>query len=288
MINIIITCTPNYEDKKIISTVSKSIDIVSQTVILCNSIKKNWNFDYKINLFHNESIPFKEHDIDRIQRLNVDLYGIKPDSNNAPYMLKHNALCTAVGKKGSHRLLLDCDTIALNQPNFNLKCDWQAMFAGSVSIESKYYNLINSKYDYNVELKNKKLGNLFLNYLKLSEKKASKNFFPHFNGGALLIKEDMCKKYRDLVIPACDLSSDNSFPENIRHIGIQYAASFALMKISDNWQPFDPGFNYLVKLYDVNKFGKQNIQLLHYCGRDGFKIASKDYRQQIFEYLKQQ
>tara|TARA_Y100001970_G_scaffold76688_1_gene97353 strand:- start:51165 stop:52037 length:873 start_codon:yes stop_codon:yes gene_type:complete len=283
MINIIIPCTPNYENKRIINTVSKKIDIVSQFIILCNSIKKNWNFDYKINLFYNKKYSFSDNDLSRITKLDIDVYPITPDYKKTPYMVRCNALCENLKNKGTHRLLLDCDTIALSNPRFNLNCDWQAMFAGSV-IDSAFYNRINTRYNYNLDLKNKIKGKLFQKYIEDVENKKKykyKNFFPHFNAGAILLKEELCAHFKELVVPSYEISNDLALPENIRHIGVQYAASFALMKISNNWEPFEPGFNYLVKSYDADEFGKDKIQLLHYCGTGGYKVAYKYFKEQI-------
>lgn len=285
MINIVIPCTPNYSNKKIINTVSKKIDIVSQFIILYNSIKKNWNFDYKINLFYNQKYSFSDYDLSRITKLDIDIYPVNSDHKKTPYMVRCNALCENLKNKGTHRLLLDCDTIALSNPNFNLNCDWQAMFAGSV-IDSSFYNHINLKYSYNLDLKNKVKGKLFEKYIECEQKHQYKNFFPHFNAGAILLKEELCEQFRDLVVPSYDISNDFTLPENIRHIGVQYAASFALMKISNNWEPFEPGFNYLVKSYDANEFGKDKIQLLHYCGTGGYEVAYKYFKDQVDSFTK--
>ena len=66
-------------------------------------------------------------------------------------MLRCNALTYPLPYKSSHRLLLDCDMIALKNPSFDLSKDWQAMYAGSV-IPAKYYEYINKSYGYNLAL----------------------------------------------------------------------------------------------------------------------------------------
>jgi hypothetical protein len=67
------------------------------------------------------------------------------------------------------------------------------------------------------------------------------------------------------------------------HIGIQYAQSFALMKLSSNWKPFIPGINYLGKTYDINKFGKENIILFHYCGVNGENNVYKHFKEYLIQ-----
>lgn len=274
MINIIIPCTPNYGNKKIINVVTKSIDIVSQFIILYKSIKRNWNFEYDISLFHNKNIPFNQKDLDKLSKLDINIFSIEPDSEKTPYMLRCNALTYDIKNKGTHKLLLDCDMIALKNPNFDLSCDWQAMFAGSV-IDRNDYEYINKKYNYNLNLNNKVKGELFKKYMTNGK---YHNFFPHFNGGAFLIKEELCEKFKKYVVPSYNISHDNKVKPEIRHIGVQYGASFSLLKLSPNWKPFEKGFNYLLTSMPINSFGKGNIKLLHYCGVNGYSNALKHFK----------
>jgi len=280
MINIIIPCTANYEKKNIINTVNKKIDIVSQFIILCNSIKDNWHFDYRISLFHNKDILFNKSDLTRLSALDIDIYEIKADHNYTPYMLRCNALTHKVKKSGSHRLLLDCDMLAINEPIFDLSCDWQAMYANSV-IKPQYYNYINKKYGYDLDLTNKISGRLFNMYLNNTN---SKDFFPHFNGGAFLIREKLCEAFKKYTVPSYKIVEEPQLPYMIKHIGVQYGASFALMKISDNWKPFIPGFNYLAKENNIDTFGKDNISLLHYCGVGAYEVANRYFSNEFTKY----
>ena len=103
-------------------------------------------------------------------------------------------------------------------------------------------------------------GSLFLDYMC---GKSYSNFFPHFNGGAFLIKEEYCSSFKSWTTPSYAISTDEAVPHHIRHIGVQYGASFALCKISDNWSPFDPGFNFLLACMSPSDFGASNISLLH-------------------------
>lgn len=283
MINIIINCTPNYKKHDIINTVRKEIDIVSQFIVLYHSIRENWNLKHRISLFHNKSFPFSEHDLKRLLKLDIDIYAIEPDYEKTPYMLRCNALTHKIKKPGSHRLLLDCDMVALEEPNFDLSCDWQAMYANSM-LSKDYCDYINLKYGYDLNLENKVCGPLFRMYIEGDGK--SENFFPHFNGGAFLIREELCESFSQHTIPSYQIAHDSSVPHHVRHIGVQYGASFALAKMSDNWKPFDAGFNYLAKEYDIDTFGKQNIQLLHYCGINAYAVARKHFGEKIDDYLR--
>jgi len=274
MINIVIFCNPNYENKNIINTIKRNIDVVSQFLNLYYSIKKNWkSFEYKISLFHNKDIKFNNIDKKRLSNVEVDIFECEPDNENIPFYCRCATLELPLKETGTHRLVLDCDMIALNNPTFNLECDWQAMFAGNI-IESKYYNMINTRFNYNIDLTEFQ-DNMYYKYnneINVNHRK----LFPHFNGGAILIKESLCKKFVDLWKPSLVLSYDNNLPLNINHIGIQYSMSFALINLSDNWEPFKPGFNYIIKLN--NNVKENKISLVHYCGVNGFEIALEKYK----------
>lgn len=282
MLNIIIPCTPNYGKKNVINTVNKKIDIVSQFIILYNSIKQNWNFDLKINLFYNKNYSFNDVDIKRLSVLDIDMFAVDPDNKSTPYMIRCNALTHNLRQIDTHRLLLDCDMIALGEPNFDLSCDWQAMFAGGV-LDKKWYQFINKNYQYNLDLDNKYKGPLFKKYIETGK---YENFFPHFNGGAFLIKEELCQQFKNHTSRCYDIVDNKNLPHDIRHIGVQYGASFALMKISQNWKPFDSGVNFLFKHFlfeggNFEQFDKSNIKLLHYCGKGGYDIAYKHFKKEI-------
>ena len=277
MINIIIPCTPNYENRNIVNTVNKSIDVVSQFIVLYNSIKKNWkSFEYKINLFYNKDYPFSKTDFDRLRKLDIEIFPVDADYGEpTPFMIRCNALSHKLSEVGSHRLCLDPDMLALNEPVFELGCDWQAMFAGKVSAG---YDYINKKCNFNLKLENYLIGNGYRSYMGGAN---YETLFPYFNGGAYLLKETMCGKFCELVMPCYDLCIDKNLPKTLRHLGIQYAISFALIKLSDNWKPFKPGFNYLNKISNLNSFGLDNVSLLHYCGRGGdlkVKNLIEEYR----------
>ena len=276
MINIIVFCNPNYSNKNIINTIQKNIDIVSQFIYLYKSIKKNWtSFDYRISLFHNKNINFNDEDKKKLEKCDIDIYTCEPDNPNLPYYCRCACLDYELKFTGSHRLILDCDMIALKNPNFDLNCDWQAMYAGSVNLKDSELNYIIKKYNYNFNKNNYIKKNLFINYIK--NKKNYKNLYPYFNGGAILIREEICKKFVKLWKPSLELSIDKNLSYNLRHISLQYSMSYSLFNLSCNWKPFEKGFNYLLKIYDINNFGKEKISLLHYCGVGAGKLVQEKF-----------
>jgi hypothetical protein len=285
MINIIIPCTPNYENRNVINTINKGIDIVTQFIVLYNSIKKNWkSFEYKINLFHNKDYPFNDYDKSRLSKLEIDIYAVEADYEHSPFAVKCGGISHKLKNSGTHRLYLDPDMIALNEPMFDLSCDWQAMYAGSSNLS--IFNYINEKYGYNIDCKKYDLTirNPYKAYMQ--NKNEYKKLIPHFNGGAVLVKESLCGKLAELGLKSMGSCVDTNLSNNGRHMGPQYGFAFSLVSLSENWKPFEPGFNYLLKISNPTSFGINNIKLVHYCGRGGDRIAKKIFKEEFEVYSK--
>lgn len=283
MINIVVICNPNYDSKKLIGATNKNgLDIVSQFMALYKSIKKNWtNFDYRISLLKNKECDFSQRDKDKLSECDIDIYDVDSDHPDIKHYCDGACFRTELKYKGTHRLSLDCDMIALDNPNFNLDVDWQAMFGGS-RICDEYSNYINKYCEYGLSFDKYKNceGNLFKNYY--DDTYHYKEIFPHFNAGAYLIREDLCKKFSELLSKGVPLSTTNKWgdidiSDHQKHMSIQYVKSFALLKLSENWEPFEKGFNFLPDIYDINKFGKNNIKLIHYCGTRAVKKIKRWY-----------
>lgn len=314
MINICIYCNPNYNSKKIpLLSSKKNIDIVSQFVVLYYSIKQNWKtLEYRITLFYNLNIKWSKEDWDKISTLDIDIIGCpKSDHPNFPW---HNRLvCFRYPLKnvGTHRLVLDCDMIAMAEPEFDLECDWQAMF----SLDSlfprqslypvtfqlihgecpRYYNymeyneIINKSIttfytiksfmqSNNIQLPEEIINetqdkilniNIEKEYLQaryhLGEEENWKNFFPHFNFGAILIKDHLASQFADLFSIGYNLI--NIFPK--LHCELEFYGSYCLRKLSSNWKPFKPGFNICTGLFTIEQLQdfkiNNKLSLIHYA-----------------------
>lgn len=285
MINIIIPCTPNYENRNVINTITKGIDMVTQFIVLYNSIKKNWkSFEYKITLFCNENYSFNEFDKKRLSELDIDICYVKPDHECSPFAVKCAGISHKLRISGTHRLYLDPDMIALNEPKFDLSCDWQAMYAGSYNLS--VFNYINEKYGYNIDCKKYDLTirNPYKAYMQ--NKNEYKNLIPYFNGGAVLVKESLCGKLAELGLMSMESCVDTNLSHSGRHFSGQYGFAFSLVSLSENWKPFEPGFNYLLKISNPSSFGVNNIKLVHYCGRGGDRKAKKIFKEEFVVYSK--
>ena len=56
--------------------------------------------------------------------------------------------------------------------------------------------------------------------------------------------------------------------------------SFTLYTLSENWKPFEPGINVLLKNIDFRqKIGIENMKLVHYCGKGAEIIAKKHFEE---------
>ena len=288
MLNIAILCTPNYTKKRIVNSVPKSIDVVSQFVALYHSIKKNWkSFDYKIHLFCNERNPFNKRDRKKLNQLDIAIHMIKEDyeakseDRRTPFMLRCNILNYNFGDDSSHILILDPDMLALNEPTFDFNCDWQAMFGGKLLDEGdscNNFHYINRRFNFNLDFSSYSRNNPYSRYASGAP---LETIFPYFNGGAYLIRRSLAAEFSKWVRPCYAMCHFKCLRSNTRHVGIEYGISFALIKISSNWKPFELGFNLLIKEDSTNRqsFEVDDIQLLHYAGIGAGELVKKEFNE---------
>ena len=263
-LNIIILFSANY----------KKINLLDQFTAFYKTIKLNLkSISYDISIVHFED--FNNEDLNKLKKLDVNL--IKTSSNRIiECSLERYIVKTKV--KGTHRLIAETDMLLLKEPKFNWNVDFQKMY-GKYSktfppnIMNNIYKMFNIKNKY-IQNYNKNC-NLFVSY---NIKKISKNkLFPHFNNGLTLIKEDFSQKFYQKMISIDFIKRRNHFPSRYHHFYGQILYSLILLELTDNWEPFKPGINYLLKVYNINKFGKENISLLHYCGSGGGKLVKKHF-----------
>ena len=258
-----------------LSSITKSIPLMEQFKAFYYSIKKNIKVPHQISIVHKD--PFNEKDLEILNNLDVDL--LKPKtSGNDLYILRDLAWSRYIVEtkiKGTHRLNVETDMLMLQNPDFDWNVDFQFNYAGNhvfpkKEIENviKKHNLkpLSSLYNYN-------LAGHFANHYNI-EKMDYRIIPPHVNNGAILIKEEVAiSLYNNYIHVVNDLQNMMSD----KHLAEQLLVGPILLSHSDNWRPFKPGINYLLKLFDVNKFGKNNIQLLHYCGSNAAEIAVKHF-----------
>lgn len=292
MINICLYCNPNYENEKRIQSINKNIDLVTQFIVLYNSIKKNWkSFEYDITLFYNKNIPWSQEDWEKVNSLKgLNIISVdKPDFETVPWQTRIPCFNHELKRKGTHRIVLDCDMIALDELKLDLNCDFQAMYSGTYGLNTNQYNYMIDKYGYKDILKNdyKYKNDMWINYNV--KKRNYKNILPYFNAGIIILKEELCQQFVDLWKPSLELVLEknwNSVKINpqLLHMAVQYTLCFSLLTVTDNWKPFDIGTNYLIKMYNLNKF-KNKISLIHYCGKGAGEMIKKEFPEYFNDHL---
>ena len=302
MINICIYCNPNYENKYNVAGDGgcvKEIDVVTQAILLCNSINQNWkSFTYDISLVYNKNIKWSDSDWNRITELKfLNFISIEtPDHPDLPWQTRIPCFTHQLKNKGTHRLVLDCDMIALEEPEFDLSCDWQAMYSISGQLPHKvfkgyslYEKCNGNCFDVSENQKNeikdflkKNNFNLSKSCLEYEKKNLQKchihteyhhnnninyeTLYPHFNFGAILLRENLCQKFAEYYIIGYRLKEIGLTP----HCALEYVGSYILKTLSDNWKPFNPGFNLLSPCFTRDKINyllrENKISLIHYPG----------------------
>ena len=106
-INIVIDCNFN----KTFSP--KKYSILQQVLILVRSIKKNWKFSHTINLLYNSVID--DDTYDTLKSLDIELYSVPVVFSTSNFELSRSLAYTLdLNIGGTHRLVLDCDMVAVN------------------------------------------------------------------------------------------------------------------------------------------------------------------------------
>lgn len=327
MINICFYCNPKYDNNKRVGTAPKDIDVVTQAIILYNSIKCNWkSFEYDITLFHNKNIKWSDEDWTRITDLqDLNIISVdKGDHPNIPWQTRLPCFSHKLKRKGTHRLVLDCDMIALKEPKFDLTCDWQGMYSidgflphiiyqteknknpvvngaskksGKYPIYPYYDNKeLNGNLDQlekikkfmrkkGIELKNEidkvdNNKNIQRSYLHTEYHLSNKtNLYPHFNLGAILLKEELCSTFADQYKYGYQLTEIGLAP----HCALEYVGTYILRNLSNNWKPFEKGFNYLSDLFSEKELLNyyDNISLIHYPGAAWLG----DFKTPVFQFI---
>ena len=153
------------------------------------------DLEYEISIMHN--IDFNETDSERLSKLDVHIYKVKPDYERLPVHSRVSCFQKKLKNEGTHRLVLDIDTIALSNPVFDLDADWQAMYGGSASLKQKEIDYIIKKLNYNpVKKAGLQRDKLFIKYIQ--NPNAYESLYPYFNTGVILMKEELCHKYGEI------------------------------------------------------------------------------------------
>lgn len=247
--------------------IKSEFSYLTQLFMLYFSIKDNWKFNYDFYAVYKNKLKDKTLKIFK-QFPDIKLKQVQSDFN----VLKIEAYKLDIDCH--YKLLLDCDTIALKEPNFNFNYDAQCMYGDfnyqfiNNSLPNELNYLLNrlEKYEEhkinkinNNNLWNNKNENLIRQFY---ENKELKKFFPVFNGGAVLIKNNLGKDLGN-ILNNYRYFTKNENTQNILGIALNYITN-------NNWFPFEKGFNYPINEKNSNyNFMLKQIEkyepiLLHY------------------------
>ena len=92
---------------------TKEYSRLEQTIILVRSIQRNWDFNYTINVIVCSKMTSEQRKV--LRSLKVEVYEVKPTLQAGDVKLARNLAYTLkLNKRGTHRLVLDCDMVAVN------------------------------------------------------------------------------------------------------------------------------------------------------------------------------
>jgi hypothetical protein len=264
-----------------LSGIKKQISYIDQFLILYETVKKNWttpNYVFEFYLFH--SIPFSEEVKNILKKTDVTVTLV----NYEKHKTKIRPVAYFYDIECDYRLVLDVDMIAVDNPVFDLNLDFQAMYGGNKYNKEQWEEICEflnvTMPQYPIFKKEAGAYNswsveeMYLyNTYQLKEK-----IFPYFNNGAILIKNDISKKF----VSNWEEKREKymHYVKNTQNIEIDFEGQdivgVVLNDISSNWKPFDVGFNFpLQEKFEKTKHLLKNtktnasfLSLLHYINID--------------------
>lgn len=273
--------------------IKEKIDYFNQFLMLYESVNENWgrnNFNYNFYVVH--SIPFSDDRLKILESLNLNIVLVNYDKHKT----KIRPMCYKIPIECDYRLVLDTDMIALKEPNFNFKYDALALYGGNKYNKSQWKKICQilgcqmPKKKVRIFRKGKynewSIKEHYLYHMgKIKDEK-----FPHFNNGAILIKNDLTPKFVNYWENYRRLYTEYVKKEFNMDIDLegQDVVGLAINQSTNNWSLFEKGFNFAIqeKLIEGKKLINEysNIpSLLHYIN---VTSENKYYDQINFFYEK--
>lgn len=239
----------------------KLLTSVDQSCILINSINQNWNFPHKIHFMH--SYELRDVDRKRLEDLGANILHRKSNSKHPGLAFANRGAAYLEPMEGTHKLILDSDMIALREPYFDFRYDVCATPGKSLFTPIQWKRMC----DYigidmpRIPIKKETMSkNSYTAYYDNTRAK----FYPYFNHGAVLIKNELSEEVGKKFIKYRDI-----FYTKFAHYHGQIAIGFAIHETTKNWGPLPKGFNYLATIEDHVKYPLPSITLYHYLGKKG-------------------
>lgn len=260
---------------------NRPLDYVDQFIVLYHSIKQNWKFPCRVNLIH--STDFTEEASKRLSELDIDIFRVEPHFKNRPHIIRGHSYSILCKTKGTHRLIMDADMIALREPEFDLTTGAQCMYGGNDCAKKEDWEKICKVMGYDVPKGYVTRKNLFIEY----HLKDDTTNFPYINNGCVLMKEEFCKAMSDEYVRMFEIFNQLWFPR-AKWFGHQILIGPAINHITKgNWKMLPKGCNYLGKVLPLDTYvraGNKIPSLYHYLGERGHLELDK-YFSKYFEVL---
>lgn len=239
----------------------KLLSSIDQTAILVNSINQNWNFHNEIFFMH--SYPLLDKDRARLERLGVKILHRKSNSKHPGLAFANRGASYLEPMACTHRLILDSDMIALREPVFDFKLDVAAT-PGKSLFTLEQWKRIFAHCDLTIPTNSVRKETMNNNSYTQYYSKNRVRFFPYFNHGAVLIKNELAHEVGTRFIEYRDILYNV-----YAHYHGQIAIGLAINETTKNWGPLPRGFNFLATLEPSVRFPLKDITLYHYLGKKG-------------------
>lgn len=251
--------------------IKEEISYFEQFLLSYDTIKQNWNtekFTFDFHIVHTKDFETKNQKV--IDSLDdVKMYLVREPFDGTGL----RCLAFDIDIECDYRLVLDNDTIAIQTPNFDFTKDALVSYGGSVYNQTNYERFckhLGIKVPRQIPFCD--VGYLEWNtaeYEIYYRKNINRNLFPALNAGALLLKNELCKEFSQKL-----LDGVSKIPSFAKKYGgrsfkvVQPIYGLILNDLTDNWAPFEKGFNFICSLRggisDIMKSYKGNLYLVHY------------------------
>jgi len=268
---VVIMATPNDKLKKEGSSIHlKKNDIFHQLYILINSIHKYFKIEYEIIIFTTIPYnPWQKYILEHILRTKIQI--VKSDNPSIHFYCRSKCFTEPIGNF-THRLCLDCDMFFCNTFALDFSKDICMTYMHKVLRPKQYFQLLINQFKLpQISLKN---VNRYRNQLiQYQYERGKTKLFPYFNGGAVLVKEELSKTFG---LKNLEIYNSNFTHKKINR-GMILQDCWGLIVSQWNWGELPIGFNYYGKwqnILDTNRYREQ-VSLIHYLGNTDIE----DYRE---------
>jgi lipopolysaccharide biosynthesis glycosyltransferase len=252
----------------------EKISYFDQFLILYESLKKNWleqNFKYQIYVLH--SIPFSENKKQILNSLDITVIQVEYSKHKT----KIRPLAYTIDLPCDYRLILDVDMLAIKEPKFDFHSDVQAMYGGNKYNKEQWKNIcsyVGCKLPSGFVARLTKgtyTQFVFREHYYYNAHRIFFRFFPYFNNGAILVKNELSKQLGETWEKFREKYTEyvkSEFQIDIDFEG-QDMMGLAITSVTKNWKPFERGFNFI--LQDSFELGRKLMRkfsndavLVHY------------------------